>query len=165
MNPTLIITAVIAAMAAMAGFGAAWQLQAANITQLTLEHANERIATQDSIRTALEANTRQVAAAQSGAARRGIGNRAAADRAAAAGNGLRVQTASVVRTAATDPATCTHATTALATVFDQCAAELATLGATADRHASDIQTLTDSWPGGTGAPATAAAMPPAATNP
>jgi hypothetical protein len=42
-NLTILTSAISAAIAGAAGFWLAWQLQAGNITQLKLEHANERI--------------------------------------------------------------------------------------------------------------------------
>ena len=145
-SPTLIIAGVSAAVSAVAGFGLAWQLQAGNISELELSHANERIAIQRAARKNIERITGQIATAQANATTRGIVLRGAVDRAAAAGSGLRVTTASAVRTIANNPAASTDAAAALGSVFDSCVRELTTLGAVADRHASDLQLMQEAWP-------------------
>ena len=146
MNITLLTTAIAAALAGAAGFGLAWQLQAGNISELELNHANERIAVQTSIATALEENTRQIAAAQAASTKRTVRIRADVRAAGDAGNGLRLTTATTLRAAAESTDTCPVATAAIAAVFDQCVGELQTLAERADGHVSDIQTLTESWP-------------------
>ena len=146
MNIALIIAAVSAVLSGLAGFALAWQLQSATITQKDLDYANERLAVQTSIATALEANQRQIAQAQSRAAARGISNRAAAAGAGAAAERLRSATSATVAAASTTPAACPDATAALGAVFSQCAAELGALAEIADRHASDVQLMQDAWP-------------------
>ena len=140
------LTIIAGAVAAVVGFGLAWQLQAGNITQIELDAANDRIALQRTARQNAERYVAQVATAQANATTRGVVLRAAAASASYVGDGLRIKTADAVRSAASDPAASADAAAALGAVFNQCSAELESMGAVADRHASDAQTLVDSWP-------------------
>lgn len=141
-----IITAIAAAFAGVAGFGLAWQLQAGNITQLELDHAQQRIEIARANRVAAERATSAVAVAQNNAAGRAVVLRRDADSSRNAGNGLRLTVANTLRTSADDPSTSTHAATALGAVFDACVTELQSLAEVADRHASDVQMMTEAWP-------------------
>ena len=144
MNPTL--TLIAAGITATLGFTSAWQMQAHTITKINLEGANERISLQQAARQNAERYATQISTAQANATNRGVVLRAAVDRTRDVGDGLRIKTAAAVRAAASDPAACSDTAAALGVVFAEAVGELETLAASADRHASDAQTLVDAWP-------------------
>ena len=137
---------LIAIVAAALGFVSAWQLQAHQITKLTLEHTNERIAIQWANRAASERHQSQLAEAQVHAASRGIALRRAAAGAAAAGHGLRLTSADAVRTAASDPATCDAIVGAYAAVLAEATDFAGGVASEADLCFSDQATLKEAWP-------------------
>ena len=111
-------------LAAAGGFGAAWRWRTNDITQLELNHANARIATQRAARVEAERRvaTQRTADLQAQSRLRTV----AADRVRtdAAGSGLRLTTAATVRASAEDPAACAVHARALGVVFDSCATRL-----------------------------------------
>ena len=139
-------TLIASAIAGAAGFALAWQLQAGNITKHELTYATERIAVQDSIRTALEANQRQVAAAQADAVLRNRTLRRESDASRAAAVSLRQSSDSAVRAAGTDAATCAHVVTAYGIVFAECTGTLQEVARDADQCQSDLKLMQESWP-------------------
>ncbi len=143
------ITLVASLMAAVAGFltgaGLAWQLQAGNITEMELNHANERMAIQRAARATLERSMSQVAAAQAAAAKRSVRVRVDSAGSRNAAGGLRIATEAAVRSAADDPATCSHTAASLGELFTESITAYRELAETADRHASDIQLMQDAW--------------------
>ena len=143
MNLTALIASSV--LSALSGGYLAWQLQAHQITKLTLEHTNERIAIQWANRAATERHQSQLAEAQVHAASRGIALRRAAAGAAAAGNGLRVTSADAVRTAASDPATCDAIVSAYAAVLAEATDFAGEVASEADLCFSDLQTMNESW--------------------
>lgn len=146
LNLTLIASLISAGIAGAAGFGLAWQLRTGTIAEIKLEQANERISLQRAARQNTERLVTQYAAAQSNATNRSVVLRADAVSAGNAGNGLRIKTADAVRTASSDPAACADRAAALGVVFNEAVTELTALAASADRHASDAQTLIEAWP-------------------
>jgi len=146
MNLTLLSALISAALAGAGGFGAAWKLQAMNITQIRLDQANERISIQRQARTALEQSMQRVSTAQTQAANRAL--RAAADnsRAIADLSRLRTASASALRSAANDTATCTASLASHSVVLSQCSGRLVEVGKDADDWASHGITLQDAWP-------------------
>lgn len=140
------LTLIAAVISAAAGFAAAWSLQAHQITKMELDHAQQRIAVARATRATLERNQAQIATAQAASADRGIRNRVAADGARNAGNGLRVATTAAVRAVREDPAACSDAAATFGELFEASAGAYRELAETCDRHVSDIQTLTESWP-------------------
>lgn len=146
MQLTLIIAAVSALLSFGAGWGIAWQLQTGNITTLKLEHASERINQQRAARTAIERTTSAVIKAQNSAAARAAVHRRDADAARAGLDGLRAQSADSLRTAAASLDACTATAATLSVISNQCAERYSELGAKAQGHVSDIQTLIESWP-------------------
>lgn len=142
MNLTLITSLVSAAI----GFGVAWQLQGHQILKLELGHTNERIAIERQARTTIERLSQQRDQAQASATARAIDLRHSADGARAELDGLQHATENTVRTASTNADACLERTAATAGLLNQCAREYQTLAERADRHVSDIKTLTDSWP-------------------
>jgi len=146
MNLTIIAYLTAAVTAFGGGFWAAWEVQAANITTLELNHANERIAIQRQARATLERNMSAVSAAQVQAKSRN--KRLGADRVSAAdsGNGLRSASAATSRAAAGDSAACDRALAAHDLVLSEGIEFIHEVAGTADQCLSDNQTLTDSWP-------------------
>ena len=146
MNPLLITSLISAAIAASVGWGAAWHMQKLNITELELNHANERIAIQRAARAATERHIAQVSVAQSAAAHRAdtiatelAGNRTELER-------LRDTSAASVRSAGQSLDACTAALAAHALVSTQCAARYAEVAADSDAWASHGIALQDAWP-------------------
>lgn len=146
MNLTIIAYLAAAATVFGGGFGTAWKLQAANITQMELSHANERIAIQRQARATLERNMSNVASAQAKAADRA--SRLAADNARAAStlDSLRTASANALRSAANDIQTCTRSLSAHSQLLGSCSQELVRVAGEADSWASHGITLQDAWP-------------------
>ena len=144
MNPAL--TLIAASIAAILGFGTAWQLQAGNITQLELKAANERIAIQRASRQVIERQTAQLATAQSNAAGRAVVLRRDVRSAALVGDGLRIKTADAVRSANDDPATCNTIVAAYSAVVDSSSRFIQDVSADADRCHIDLELMRESWP-------------------
>ncbi len=142
---------IFAATAAVAGFGAAWQIQgmrhATEISELSAAHATALAdatakALKDSLALAAKVEAVQVAAEKR---RRAI----AADRDRAVTELVRLRdTATDTATRACgDPASTKPDTAlALADVLGQCTSRLVEVAAAADGHASDAMTLRDAWP-------------------
>lgn len=143
MNLTLLSALISAVVAGAGGFGAAWKIQAANITQIRLDQANERIAVQRAARSAIERNMSSVSLAQAKAADRT--RRLAADNARAtdALDSLRADSASALRAAAGDLATCTASLSTHSVVLSQCSGRLVEVARDADDWASYGITLQD----------------------
>jgi len=146
MNLTLLTSAIAAAVAGAAGFGLAWQLQAGNITQLELDHANERISIQRAARATLERNMSQNATAQAASANRNVRVRVDSDRAGNAAGGLRIASTAAVRATADDPATCNSIIAAYDTVVATGSGLLREVARAADQCHSDLELMTDAWP-------------------
>ena len=140
------LTLISGAVAAVVGFGLAWQLQAGNITQINLDAANDRIALQRTARTNAERYATQLATAQANATTRNVALRAAAVSASNLGSGLRIKTADAVRNAASDPAACSDTAATLGKLFTASTDEYRKLAEIADRHSSDSMMLIESWP-------------------
>lgn len=145
MNLTLLSALISAVVAGAGGFGAAWKIQAANITQIRLDQANERIAVQRAARSAIERNMSSVSLAQAKAADRT--RRLAADNARAtdALDSLRTASASALRSAAGDLATCTSALASHSVVVGKCSQEVVRLASDLDDWAGSVILLQDAW--------------------
>ncbi len=133
----LYFTIATYAIAASMGFGAAWRWQAANITELELQHAHESLALELNARDEAERQIAQIAAAQAKAqisVRRTATERTAAD---VAGAGLRLTTASAVQAAAQNTTACPERAAAIADVFESCVGRYIDVAEKADRHAAD----------------------------
>ena len=146
MNMTLILSAIAAAVAGAVGFGLAWQLQAGNISEINLEHANERITIQRAARQTLERYQATLAEAQADAAKRNVRVRTDSDRAGNAGNGLRLASTATMRTAADDPSTCNSIVTAYDAVVAAGEKFIREVARDADQCHSDQIMLLEAWP-------------------
>jgi hypothetical protein len=141
MNLTLIVAAASGVFAFFVGFGAAWQMQGANITEMELAHAQQRIETARVNRVTAERVAGQLAQAQAHATAGAIQLRAELSTAVNAGNGLRIATGSAVRAAATDPAICSDTAATLGELFDDSSKAYGELAEKAQRHTIDIEAL------------------------
>lgn len=145
MNLTIIAALISAAMAGLAGWGAAWTIQGRTIDFLKMEAKDAIISQQRSARASIERATLALTKAQNDAQDRRTGIDAAVDRNGAGLIGLR-DTATAVRAAATTPdASAAYANT-VSELFDQCGRELVKVAGRADGHVNDIQALMDAWP-------------------
>lgn len=140
-NTTLITIAISAVLSFFVGLGVAWELQAGTISEIKLEHANERIAIQRANRTQAERHLAQISAAQARSTVRAIQLRTDAAAVGNAGNGLRISTANSVRAVTTDPALCSDTAAAFAELFTDSSTAYAELAEKAERHTIDIQEL------------------------
>ena len=126
---------------ASAAFGTAWQLQELTITQIKLEATNEHIASQRVARIDAEKRVTSVLVAQNNATVSAIKLRADVAGTVTVGNGLRIQTTTAVRTAASDPSLCSDTAIALGELFNDSSQAYVDLAEQAQRHIIDIQAL------------------------
>lgn len=146
MNPIALVALVSALLSGIAGFGAAWHWQGTKLTELRLDHANERIAIQRASRVVIERVAGQITQAQADAAVRNVGIRADANLAADVAGWLRIASTAAVRASTESPDTCGRVTAAYSDVFGSCVSTLQLVAADADRCFSEQQTLSESWP-------------------
>ena len=142
MTPQIIIAAVIAAT----GFGAGWQIQSWRFDAKEKAHAGQKLAqihhnAAASIRRADNVILAQNQAAhRTGRLLRDLGSsRTELDR-------LRAQLILTMPRAETSTGSCVERVDPARELLAACAAELQDLAGKADRHASDVKTLTDGWP-------------------
>ena len=145
MNLTLLASLISGAVAAAAGFGAAWTLQGRAIDLLKLEAKDAIIQQQRAARQSIDRALSQVSQAQNDAQARRVVIAADSRRAGDAGNGLRLTSTSAVRTATDNADACA----AIVATYDAILAEgrgfVQEVAAEADRCFSDVQTLKDAW--------------------
>ena len=146
MNLTIVAALISAAMAGLAGWGAAWTIQGRAIDTLKMEAKDAIISQQRAARAVTERLTNQIAQAQDQAAVRNDRARADARAAGDAGNGLRVASTDSVRTATNDSNACGAIVRAYDVILSEGGQLLREVAATADQCISDNQTLTDAWP-------------------
>ena len=146
MNLTLLSALISAAIAGAGGFGAAWKWQAANINEIRLDQANERISTQRAARATLERHMSSVSLAQAKAADRVVRLAADNSRAASALDRLRDTSSAALRAAAGDLDACTTSLASHSVVLSQCGQELVRVSKDADDWASHAVSLQDAWP-------------------
>ena len=149
MNLTLIPPGVAAAIAAViagtAGFGAAWTLRGMKIDSLKIEAKDAIIQQQRGARTAIDRATTAVITAQNKAATRNTRIAADVGRAGDSGNGLRVASATAVRTSTADSDACGSTVAAYGVILDEGSRLLGEVAAVADQCISDNQALTEAW--------------------
>ena len=142
MNFTLISAIVAAAI----GFGTAWQIQSWRMDA----NENHRITQQAEAERELYAleqkRSAQVVAAANAARLRERKLRLDAAAAVAAADSLRSALTRNVQATRDDPDACPDRTATTSELFAQCSESYTALASRCDRHVSDIQTLTDSWP-------------------
>lgn len=137
---------ITVALSGMLAFGAAWKVQDWRFIEKETARVEQEVVRE---RLAAEANLHQqktVALAQNDATKRAGVLRRDADSARSAVSGLRQSTDAAMQAARTDLATCLDRAAAISDVLQATGERLRSLGETADRHVSDIQTLTAAWP-------------------
>ena len=142
----LIIAAVIAATAFAGGFGTAWKIQAGNINAKEAAHAKQELA---NVQQSAASDIRRLdnaITAQNAATTRTVALRRDRDSALTELGRLRNAVNSAVQTANTDPVACPERAAALGDVLTELGRAGAELAEKADRHASDVKTLTEAWP-------------------
>lgn len=138
-----IITVFISALVA---FGAAWQVQDWRQAAREKQHETEQIAQLNARRVADTARLANLNSLQKAAEARALALRNLASNARRESDGLRGALVTLSRQPATDTATSNQRATAVGELLAECSDQYQTLAATADRHASDVQTLSDAWP-------------------
>lgn len=146
MNPTIIAALISAAMAGLAGWGAAWTIQGRAIDTLKLEARDAIISQQRAARAVTERLTSQITQAQNQAAVRNDRARADARAAGDAGNGLRVAATAATGAAHTSANTCSRVVDAYGVILDEGREIIREMATDLDRCYSERQTLTDAWP-------------------
>ena len=140
------IAMITSSIAATAGFALAWNLQAHQITKLTLEHANERISIQRAARATIERTSNAVIQAQNAAAGRAVVLRRDADAARTAVDGLLDDLDVTRRAAASTIDACNRHAATVSGLLITSATRYRELAQACDGHVSDVKTLIDAWP-------------------
>lgn len=143
----MIYTHVAAALlaAAIAATGA-WKVQDWRFSVKEKERVEQEL-NDERVRAATQIRREEaVIVAQNQAQARARSLRMDADGSRAALVGLSSSADQALRDAATSHAACTERAAAIRVVLDQCGAAYQELGTVADRHASDVRTLTEAWP-------------------
>jgi len=142
MNLTMIASLISAALA----FGSAWQIQSWRFDARELQRAEQNTVEQQRRFKAFEQSQTRVIQAQRSATQRAAVLAGAANASRMELVSLRDASASAMRDAdASHDASLAAAATANQ-LLNRCGAEYQELGAIADRHVSDIKTLTEAWP-------------------
>lgn len=142
----LIIATIIAAVGFSGGFGVAWKIQAGIITEKEAQHAKQELANAQQSAAADIRRLDNTIAAQNAATARTVGLRRDRDSALTELGRLRDAVNSAVQTASTSPVACPERAAALGDVLTELGRAGAELAEKADRHASDVKTLTEAWP-------------------
>lgn len=146
MNLTLLTSAIAAAVAGVAGFGLAWQLQNGTISELNLKAANERISAARVARATIERTSNAVIKAQNDAAGRVAVIKRNSDSLRVSVDGLRDDLDVTRRAAASTIDACNRHAATVSGLLITSATRYRELAQTCDGHVSDVKTLIDSWP-------------------
>lgn len=142
MTPQLLITALIAA----AGFGAGWQIQAWRQNEKEKDHAEQKLV---EVRQSAAADIRRLdntITAQRAATAREVALRRDRDSANSKLERLRDALRSDMPGTSSTGDACPVRADPARELFLACTEALVEMGGRADRHASDVKTLTDGWP-------------------
>ena len=142
MTPQIIIAAVIAAT----GFGAAWKIQDQRFDAKEKAHAEQKLAQIQHNAAAAIRRVDNVITAQNQATARAASLRRDLDSSRSELDRLRDTLRTTVPAVGTSTTSCTERTDPARELLAACATELVEMGGIADRHASDVKTLTDGWP-------------------
>ena len=146
MIPQLYIAIAIAVASSATGFGTAWKIQSWRAAEKENEIVQQTLlATQVAAKTAIR-RADNIIAAQNNAALRDRVLRADAAGSRNALIGLSLAADEALRRAEATHDACLVTANAQNIVLNQCGARYRDLAETADRHASDTQTLIDAWP-------------------
>lgn len=146
MNSTIIAILICTASAGAGGFTAAWKLQAANITELELTNANERISVQRAARVAIERSLTQVSQAQAQAASRAARLTSDNARALQSANSLRDSSSNAVRSAASNAEACGRITSTYDLILSESRDFIQEVASDAGRCHIERQALDSGWP-------------------
>ena len=144
--PQLIVAGIIAVASATTGFGVAWKIQSGLRAERELEYAEQQLENQRLVAATRTRQDQALIAAQNAAQVHAAGLRMAADAARSATSGLRDAISTTVRDADTSVAACTQRAVALGELLSAATESHRELAEKADRHASDVHTLTQAWP-------------------
>lgn len=142
MTPQIIIAAVIAAI----GFGSGWHIQALRYTAKEAEHAKQKLA---QVQQSAAADIRRfdnTIIAQRAATAREVALRRDRDSANSQLERLRDALRSDMPGTSSTGDACPVRADPARELFIACTEALVEMGGRADRHASDVKTLTDGWP-------------------
>ena len=142
MNPQLILAAIIAA----GGFGSAWKIQSWRMDSLENEYAQQALASERLSAAAAIRHATALHDAQNAAVVRATALRRDADGTRTALVSLSQSAAAALQDAATSREACLDRANTFSQLFIDSADRYRGLAEKADRHASDIKTLTDAWP-------------------
>lgn len=139
------LTIIASLIGTAAGFALAWQLQSGNITQLELDHANERISIQRAARATIERTATAVIQAQNAAAGRVAVLRRESDSVRTAASWLRQSSDAAVRAATESTEACHRVVNAYSVVFTESTGFIQEVVGDVGRCGSAFQTLDDAW--------------------
>ena len=123
-----------------------WQVQSWRFGAEEKEHETQQIAQLERQRAADATQLAKLGDVQKAAETRALALRRAADNAHRESDGLRGALVTLSRQPATDATASADRAVALGAALADCSDRYKTLGAVADRHASDVQTLSEAWP-------------------
>lgn len=147
MIPGTLYTYVATAILSMSiGATGAWKVQNLRIDAKEKEHAEQQLVSERELHKFDNHRSTVAAAAQNDGIVRAVQLRADADGSRGALVRLRESTDAALQAASTSLDTCTHTATTLSDLFYESTERYSEMAATAGRHASDVQTLTEAWP-------------------
>ena len=138
--------AATAILSASLAFGGGWQINQWRHDAHEKQAIEQAAAQQRELHRLEQKRSNGVIAAQNVARTREIVLRRDADSARDALDSLRDQSAAALLSARSSHDACIVASSAATELLNQCGKRYTELGATADRHASDIETLMGAWP-------------------
>lgn len=137
---------IVFIFSAAIAFGAGWQVQNWRFGAKEKEHETQRISQLTAQRAADAQQLAKLGDVQKAAETRALALRRAADNARAESIGLRDAIATLSRIPAPDAEASTDRAVAVGELLAECGDKYQALGAVADRHASDVKTLSEAWP-------------------
>lgn len=140
--PYLIAILISAALSA----SASWQIQNWRYAAKETKNETHRATMLEQQRLADTVQLAKLGDVQKAAETRTLALRRAADSARAESIGLRDAIVTLSRQPATDAEASTDRATAVGELLAECGDKYQALGAVADRHASDVKTLSEAWP-------------------
>ena len=138
------LTAIIVSAALSAS--ATWQVQNWRYAAKETENETNRAAMLEQQRLADTVQLERLSTVQKAAETRTLALRRAADNAHRESIGLRDALATLSRIPVTDAAAATDRANAVGALLAECGDKYQAMGAVADRHASDVKTLSEAWP-------------------
>lgn len=137
---------IAALLSAAVSFGAAWQIQNWRMDAHEKQAIAAAIVEQQAAHAEQQARTDAVISAQNDARKREVVLRADAGHARDALAGLRQSTADAMQAAGSTLNACLVVTSTAGELLNTSAGKYRDLAEDADRHVSDLKTLTDAWP-------------------